>query len=258
MANKFHLLLHRIALGLLLAATLLYTLLLQKQAVLAQADADGQPPLQSPFYSSLLLGPGAEPAIMQYAELMGISYAEGDRRLFLQGEMTGLREQVSQNEPTYAGSWMQHTPTFGLVFAFASPDPQAILAPYLIGIPWADLVSARQARYTMPELEANAEKVSQITYTSDIVGQHVVASGINIQEGKVRLYTPNPDVLRAIFEREHFLEQVGLTLDDIEFPYQAAPMVPLAEVPAANAAPAAPISPLPWPPSANVCHPQRV
>jgi|GEM_PF-1571632 len=152
-----------------------------------------------------------EPYIQMYADALDISYTEAKRRLALQGEMGDLQSRVITGESAiFAGTWIQHQPEFRLLFAFKAPNGAEIIQPYLEGIAWADLVKTQEARYTLAELETLQDQIIQIARTVSTS----FASGLNIPEGKVRFYTPDPEELRSQLEA---LEEMQAYLDLIEY-----------------------------------------
>jgi len=160
--------------------------------------------------------------VTSYAQANGISYAEAERRLQLQSEMDGLESKVRENEPSYAGSWTQHQPTFGLVVAFAAPNGEELIQKYLAGIAWADLVMVQEAPYTDEELYAIAAQVIAAARATGIP----FASGPNYQRSKVTFWTAQPDELRTQLTAN---PAIVAYLDDIEYIYEAAPPVPAAD-----------------------------
>ena len=159
------------------------------------------------------------PAIMTYAEQMDISYDEAERRLLLQNEMGLWSQQIIDNEPTYAGSWMIHQPYFGFSVAFTSADGEMIIQKYLDGITWKDLVEVHQSRYTIPELLEILHLVNQAAGNTDVPFE----SDTNIPASKVRLYTPDTEELKKQLELQ---ESIQGYKDDIEYIYQASLSVP--------------------------------
>ena len=157
--------------------------------------------------------------VVEYAKLHNLSYEEAERRLQLQIEMSALEGRIIEGEATYAGSWTQHEPEFRLIVAFTVPNGQEIIQKYLAGIPWADLVEVRQAKYTVAELTVILEQVNQAAQTTTVPFE----SGTNIQASKVTLYTPHPDELRRQLETQDVIKQY---MADIEFVYQEHLSVP--------------------------------
>ncbi|MCE7979774.1 MAG: hypothetical protein DYG89_01165 [Caldilinea sp. CFX5] len=163
----------------------------------------------------------ANPMITMYAETFGLTYAEAQRRLELQVEMSLLESKVIAGEPTYAGSWMEHQPEFGLVVGFASPDGEKLIQKYLVGISWADLVRIKQMPYTLDELFTITEQVRQVAFKTGIP----FASGTNIPQAKVTFYTLYPEELRQQVEADASIQPY---LGMIEYIYEA-PGVPASQ-----------------------------
>lgn len=162
---------------------------------------------------------GINQAITLYAEAMNISYAEAERRLYLQGEMGPVQQKVIEGEPSYAGSWIQHQPEFGLMVAFAAPNGEELIQKYLEGITWADLVQVIELPYTDDELLAILTQVNQAAMATGILFE----SGASFQRSKVTLWTPQPDDLRAQLAANPAIADY---LDDIEYIYQAGVSAP--------------------------------
>lgn len=112
-------------LWILLLALSLDIYFIHRQLPTASAQSDGEEP---------------NPIVESYAEAFSLAYEEAQRRLQLQAEMDALEARVREGELSYAGSWTQHEPGFGLVIAFTSPDAEVLIKPYLDDIAWADLV----------------------------------------------------------------------------------------------------------------------
>ncbi len=155
----------------------------------------------------------SNPIITKYAEGTQVSYAEATRRLALQTEMSALANRVADGEPTYAGSWIEHKPTFRLVVAFAEPDGEMKLAKYLAGLEWADLVAVKQSPFTLDEQKDTLLQVIRLRDVTDIPFD----AGTDYRTGKVQLYTPNPDKLRQQIEALSFRKQYH---DALEYVYQ--------------------------------------
>ena len=151
---------------------------------------------------------GVSPALVQdaqmYAEQYGVDLEEAVTRLMLQ-ELAGkigaaLREHEGD---TFAGLWIQHEPEFAIIIVFTR-DGDETVRQYIQGGPLEELVEVRHADATLRELmKAQAEAnriVSQAGFR--------VASGINVFENRVELYTDNPAQL------EEALKGKGLTFPD--------------------------------------------
>lgn len=171
------------------------------------------------------------PGIEMYAEMMGLPYDEAARRLQLQAAMNGIESIIAATEPAYAGSWMQHTPVFGLVIAFALPvtEGQAIVAQYLNDVAWADQVIVVQRTHTLVELREMLDLVGEILREVEGLDNLIYASGLDIPVGKVQLYTPDPSALHEKLIRAQVFDGTPIQISDIEFVFQAQPMVPAAE-----------------------------
>jgi hypothetical protein len=154
--------------------------------------------------------------------MFGLTYEEAERRLLLQSEMDKLEQRVIEAEPAYAGSWMVHEPEFGLVVAFAAPNGEELIQPYLEGIEWADLVRVQQSPYTDDELYDITTQVNNAARATGVP----FASGSNFQTSKVTLYTPYPEELRHQLEIQEAMQPY---LDDIEILYQESMGVPADE-----------------------------
>ncbi|MCC6167706.1 MAG: hypothetical protein IT329_10805, partial [Caldilineaceae bacterium] len=142
------------------------------------------------------------PTFAAYAEAMKIPYEEAERRLILQSKMNEVEIKIAEAEATYAGSWTQHEPTFGLVVALTDPDGQAIVEKYLQGIAWADLVQVVQRPRTLVELEGMLDQTQTALKGVEGLSDLIYASGLNVQESKVRLYSPAPEALQAKLVQE--------------------------------------------------------
>lgn len=155
-------------------------------------------------------GEEPNPVVQSYAEAMGISYEEAERRLAIQLEMDVLGRKIAGGEPTYAGSWILHQPEFGLIVSFAAPNGAEIIQPYLEGIAWADLVQVQQAPYSVDELLAIQTQVSEAARSTGIP----FGAGSNIPLSRVNLYTLQPEELRRQLETK---EEIQVYLDMIDY-----------------------------------------
>lgn len=97
-------------------------------------------------------------ALMRDAQIYAARYAvdlqEAQRRLALQeaiGVLNGALERGEQ--ATFAGLWIQHSPTYRVVAQFTRDGTQTIQS-YVTGGPLANLVDVRPAALTLAELEA--------------------------------------------------------------------------------------------------------
>ncbi len=165
--------------------------------------------------------PEPNPIVTSYSNDVGISYEEAERRLILQNEMNSLERKIIDGEPTYAGSWMEHEPDFGLVIAFASPDGEKLIQKYIDGVEWGNLIRVQQSSYTASELDDISAKVVEAARETEIT----FAGGSNYQTSKVELYTSQPEELHSQLEKKDSIQPY---LKDIAFIYQESTTIPAA------------------------------
>jgi predicted transcriptional regulator len=135
------------------------------------------------------------PVVSAYAETFNVSEREAQQRLELQVEMMELADTLAENDPNYAGSWIQHQPDFRLTVAFTEEYTQAAIQNYLNDYEWAELVDIEQTTYSLNQL---AEIQNQILRQFRELTEEIVPfeSGVSLQRQKVILYTPYPDALQ--------------------------------------------------------------
>ncbi|MCC6165680.1 MAG: hypothetical protein IT329_00505 [Caldilineaceae bacterium] len=166
------------------------------------------------------------PAVVFYTKALNVSEEEAWRRLMLQGPMIEVGNKIAEAEPTYAGSWLQHEPEFRLVIALTAPEGQAIVAPYLQGVEWANAVEVVQRPKTIAELEALLNQVGEVTSRVEGVSDLLYGMGLNIPEGKVQFYSPTPEVLRDVLGRAPAFRAAPVALEEMEFVFQAQRLEP--------------------------------
>lgn len=166
------------------------------------------------------------PTFAAYAEAMKLSYEEAEQRLLLQFPLGELGAKIGEAEPTYAGSWIQHEPEFGLVVALTDPNGQAIVEKYLQDVEWADLVHVVQRPHTLAELDGMLQQVQATLKGVEGISDLLYATALNIQAGKVQLFSPVPDALQERLVQEQLLRGTTVTVDKIEFVLQEYKMVP--------------------------------
>jgi hypothetical protein len=99
-----------------------------------------------------------------YAKDQNVSVDEAIRRLELQGEIGKLDGELARNEPdTYAGLWIQHQPTFGVIVNMAGNSEKA--TEYTRVISFADLVEVREVAKSLRQLEADQSLAGDILQT---------------------------------------------------------------------------------------------
>lgn len=153
--------------------------------------------------------PAIHPVIQAYVNTFNVSVEEATHRLNLQNEMGNLIAHIAENEPSYAGGWIQHQPEFGMVVRFVDDNPEARLAPYLIDVVWAEQVSALPATHTDEQLLAIQEQI--IALASEITIPFETAT--SFQDNNVVVYTPNTDGWLADLQS---LSHARIALADIQ------------------------------------------
>jgi len=124
----------------------------------------------------------------EYARQFEVSLGEAAQRLRYQDQIGELADTLTTNEAdTYAGLWIEHEPAYRIVVRFTR-DPAETLQPYVEGLPYASLVEARGARYTLPELEViHAQTLAQLGKLD-----FHVSSSLSVQENRVEVYVSDP------------------------------------------------------------------
>ena len=140
----------------------------------------------------------------EYARQFEVSLSEAAQRLRYQDQIGELAETLATNEPdTYAGLWIEHEPAYRIVVRFTR-DPEGTIRPYIEGLPFAGLVEARAARYTLAELEAiHAQTLAQLDQLD-----FDVSSSLSVQDNRIEVYVSD----RAWVESE--LRRAGAALPE--------------------------------------------
>lgn len=172
--------------------------------------------------------PVLDPGIELYAKQYALPYEEAQRRLYLQAEMVALAGKIQDSEPSYAGSWIVHEPDFYMVVSLATADAEKIVHSYLEGVPWADAVKSQEAQYTIAQLDELRVRMENLLAELELGDNSPLASGLDVKEGKVNIYLPDPDAMSNRLAHEAKFEATGLSLDDFSFIHQAKPMIPAA------------------------------
>lgn len=127
----------------------------------------------------------------EYARTTGVSEAEADRRLSLQGDIGAFQERVSA-DPNFAGLYIEHEPAFRAVVMFTGDDPAARLRRYTHD----PLYVALPARVTYAQLVAAQESLGQAFARE---GVYFMGSGVNVQENRVDVDVhDDADLRRAV------------------------------------------------------------
>lgn len=165
----------------------------------------------------------------QYALYAGVSCEEAVRRLDLQMPTGELGVKIGASEPNFAGSWLVHTPVFGLRVALAQPDAEAVVASYLDDVPFRDEVRGVVAHYTLKQLHAINDLVFDAVPTMTIDHSLITGMGLDIIQQRVRFYTSDEATLRAQLAEQPLFRDGVVSMDDIGFTYQQYPEAPAAQ-----------------------------
>ncbi len=144
------------------------------------------------------------PDAAYYAEDMGVSQEEAERRLAFQdtiGEIQPLL--VADLADSFGGLWVEHQPEYRIVIALTQGDASTI-KPYIASQAWADEVEVVSVRYTLERLIADQE-------TAVAAAQQIkvpVSAAVDVINNRVELWVGNP----GLFLEE--LTQSGLTLPE--------------------------------------------
>lgn len=139
-----------------------------------------------------------------YAALYGVTVEEAVQRLNLQKDIGAANSRLlSQEEDTFAGIWIQHTPEFRVFVRFKNgPGVQA--RAYLQNSPFGALITFQTAEASLQELKAEQALVADLLKSSDIP----FMTGIDTSEGKVNLYVTD---LSAV---TNYLKSIGQSLPE--------------------------------------------
>ena len=118
-----------------------------------------------------------------YAQTYGVSEEEAQRRLRLQqqiaDEVGRIRPRLeAEQSGNYADIWMEHTPEFRMVVAFAR-EPEATLRRYTNN----PLFQAKRVDHSLAELERGAEQASAQLRRLGIPA----GGGVEVTENRVRI-----------------------------------------------------------------------
>jgi PKD repeat protein len=135
-----------------------------------------------------------------YAAQNKVTVDEAVRRLRLQSEVGKLEETLTQQEPSFAGLWIEHQPQYKLVVRFQDPAADARLRARLAGTPLAGMVyETRRATASLKQLESRREAAKQRVKHLGIP----VDTDINIRENRVEIQSDRALVLRNAIAAEH-------------------------------------------------------
>ncbi len=128
-----------------------------------------------------------------YAATVGVGLDEAIRRLQLQDVVGDLEAELSEKEAqTFAGLWIEHTPTFRVVVRFTR-QPGQTMGRYLVAYPaLADLVETRTARVSLADLQKAQDEALTSLRNAGIP----LESGINVFDNRVELYVAEANRLQ--------------------------------------------------------------
>ncbi|HEX9983888.1 MAG TPA: PKD domain-containing protein [Thermoanaerobaculia bacterium] len=121
------------------------------------------------------------------------------RRLRLQVEVGLLEAMLAEQEPSFAGLWIEHKPQFKIVVRFQEAAAEARLRTRLAGTPLAGVaIENRRAAASLAQLDTRRAAALQR------VKRHgfAVDTDINVQENRVEIQTDRPQALRSAIAAE--------------------------------------------------------
>jgi hypothetical protein len=131
------------------------------------------------------------------ARSLGISVDEAIRRLQQQDDIGKLGAELeSQEAGTFAGLWIQQTPTYRVVVAFTR-DGEKTIRRHIANTPLASVIEVRAAQATLAELETAQQRVIALMESLDLA----VSSAINVQENQVELYVTDRSQFDTTLEK---------------------------------------------------------
>ncbi len=146
----------------------------------------------------------ANPDAATYAEDMGVSQEEADRRLAFQdtiGEIQPLL--VADLADSFGGLWVEHQPEYRIVIALTQGD-ESIIKPYIASQAWAGEVEVVSVKYTLERLIADQETAIAAARQIKVP----VSAAVDVINNRVEVWVGNPE----LFLDE--LTQNGLTLPE--------------------------------------------
>jgi PKD repeat protein len=129
-----------------------------------------------------------------YATQNKVSVDEAVRRLRLQSEVGRLEATLTDQEPSFAGLWIEHQPQFKLVVRFQDPAAEGRLRARLAGTPLETMVrETRPAKASLAQLAtrraAARQRVKQLGFAID--------TDINIKDNRVEISSDRAQSLKA-------------------------------------------------------------
>lgn len=127
-----------------------------------------------------------------YAKDQGISVDEAVRRLKLQPALGKLGAELERRHPnTYAGSWIQHRPTYGFVVN-VTRNVEEIRAD-LLSTAFAEMVEVRKVARSTKQLEADQREAGRAVEALKLPFE----SDINVFKNRAELYILDRDQFEA-------------------------------------------------------------
>ncbi|HEX6095084.1 MAG TPA: PKD domain-containing protein [Thermoanaerobaculia bacterium] len=134
-----------------------------------------------------------------YAAQNEVSLDEAVRRLGLQAEIGRLDATLTDQEPSFAGLWVEHKPEFRLVVRFQDKSAEGRLRTRLATTPLANVpVDVRHAAASLAQLETRRAAAKQRIKRLGIP----VDTDINIQENRVEIQSDRAQAVRAAIAAE--------------------------------------------------------
>jgi streptogrisin C len=134
-----------------------------------------------------------------YAAQNEVNLDEAVRRLSLQAEIGRLDATLTDQEPTFAGLWVEHKPQFKLVVRFQDKSAEGRLRTRLAATPLANVtVEVRHAAVSLAQLETRRTAAKQRIKRHGIP----VDTDINIRENRVEIQSDRAQSVRAAIAAE--------------------------------------------------------
>ena len=139
-----------------------------------------------------------------YADHLGISLEEAQRRLKLQKLAGNLNAKLTNHEgQTFGGLWIEHTPEFQVVVQLTQ-DAQETVDRHNNSEDLAEVLDIRTVAVSLADLREAQSQATEAIDSRDIP----IESGIHIQSSKVKVYVAERDRL------DEEIEEGRVTLPD--------------------------------------------
>jgi streptogrisin C len=130
-----------------------------------------------------------------YAADNGVTLDEAVNRLNLQSEIGRLEGLLTEQEPSFAGLWIEHKPQYKLVVRFQDPTAEGRLRARIAGTPLENIArETRTAPLSLGQLKqrrtAALQRVRELGIPADI--------DINIKDNRVEIYSDRAQSLRSL------------------------------------------------------------